>query len=93
MDAEAKKTALRMIPANERFEADQLLRLGADQRLEDEVELLCGDRTAKVDLDDESVVGVQGMLGVAVTVWAVRLGAEYNLARVPGYAFKVAFGT
>jgi hypothetical protein len=51
------------------------------------------EHTSKVDLDDESVLGLQGMLGVAVTVRAVRLGAEYSLAKVPGYAFKVAFGT
>lgn len=46
-----------------------------------------------VDLESETVLGIQGTLGVAVQVWALRLGAEYNLARVPGYAFKVAFGT
>lgn len=51
------------------------------------------EHTSKVDLEDEKVFGVQGMLGVAVSVWAVRLGAEYSIARVPGYAFKVAFGT
>ncbi len=51
------------------------------------------ERSSSVDLEDENVIGVQGTLGVAVSVWAVRLGAEYNVARVPGYAFKVAFGT
>lgn len=51
------------------------------------------EHSSRVDLEDENVVGVQGTLGVAVSVWAVRLGVEYNVARVPGYAFKVAFGT
>lgn len=51
------------------------------------------EKTDKVDLDDESVLGLQGMIGMAVRVWAVRLGAELNVAEVPGYSFKVAFGT
>ncbi|HSJ13485.1 MAG TPA: hypothetical protein VK939_03665 [Longimicrobiales bacterium] len=51
------------------------------------------ERTAKVDLEDENVLGVQVTTGVAVHVSVLRLGAEVNLARVPGYAFKVAFGT
>lgn len=50
------------------------------------------ERTAKVDLDDESVLGVQGTLGVAANVSVLRLGAEYTFAKVPGYSFKVAFG-
>jgi hypothetical protein len=50
------------------------------------------ERTDKVELDDENVLGVQAMAGVAVSVSVLRLGAEVNLARVPGYAFKVAFG-
>ena len=36
------------------------------------------ERTSKVDLDDESELGVQGMAGVIVTVSRLRLGAEYN---------------
>lgn len=32
------------------------------------------------------------MVGVAVSVSFLRLGAEVSLARVPGYSFKVAFG-
>jgi hypothetical protein len=51
------------------------------------------ERTSKVDLADENVLGVQAMAGVAVSVSVLRLGAEVNLARVPGYSFKVAFGT
>lgn len=51
------------------------------------------ETTTKVDLPDENILGVQGTVGVAVNVWAVRLGAEYTAAKVSGYAFKVAFGT
>lgn len=49
------------------------------------------EHTPKVALEDENVLGVQGTLGVAATVSVVRLGAEVNLARVPGYSIKVAF--
>ena len=50
------------------------------------------EHTTKVDLEDESVFGVQGTAGVAVSISVLRLGAELNLAKVPGYSFKVAFG-
>lgn len=50
------------------------------------------ERTDRVDLEDENVLGVQAMAGVAASISVLRLGAEVNLARVPGYAFKVAFG-
>jgi hypothetical protein len=50
------------------------------------------ERTDKVDLEDENVLGVQATAGVAASISVLRLGAEVNLARVPGYAFKVAFG-
>lgn len=51
------------------------------------------EHTSKVALEDESIFGVQGMVGVAVRYSVLRLGAEVNLARVPGYSLKVAFGT
>jgi hypothetical protein len=51
------------------------------------------ETTSKVDLEDESVVGVQGTVGLAVRLWALRLGAEAHLAEVSGYSFKIAFGT
>jgi hypothetical protein len=51
------------------------------------------ETTDKVDLEDENVVGVQATVGVAVRLWALRLGAEAHLAEVTGYSFKVAFGT
>jgi hypothetical protein len=51
------------------------------------------ETTSKVDLDDESVLGAQAMVGVAVSISVLRLGAELNLAKVPGYSLKVAFGS
>jgi hypothetical protein len=51
------------------------------------------EATSKVALEDESVVGVQGMVGANVRVWLLRLAAEFNLASVPGYSFKVAFSS
>ena len=51
------------------------------------------ETTSKVSLDDESVLGLQGTAGVAVRLWALRLGVELNVARVPGYAFKLAFAS
>ena len=49
------------------------------------------ERTTKVDLDDENVLGAQGTLGVTARVSLLRLGAEVNVARVTGYAFKIGF--
>ena len=48
--------ALRMVPADQRLEADELLRLGVDQRLEDQVELLGGDRRAQIALEPDAVL-------------------------------------
>ncbi len=48
--------------------------------------------TSKVSLRNENVLGVQGTAGVAARISVLRLGAEVNLARVPGYSFKIAFG-
>lgn len=51
------------------------------------------ETTDKVDLNDESIVGLQGMVGLSVRIWTLRLGAEFDAASVPGYSFKVAYGT
>lgn len=51
------------------------------------------ETTSKVNLGDENIFGFQGMVGANVRVWLVRLGAEFNLANVPGYSFKVAFSS
>jgi hypothetical protein len=50
------------------------------------------ETTQKVDLDDETALGVQATVGVAARVSVLRLGAEYNLAKVSGVSMKVAFG-
>lgn len=51
------------------------------------------ERAHNVDLETENVFGVQGMVGATAKIYFVRLGAELSLAKVPGYAFKVAFGS
>lgn len=40
------------------------------------------ETTSKVDLDDESVVGLQGMVGIAMRIRFLRLGTEFNIAGV-----------
>ena len=51
------------------------------------------ETTPKVDLGAENAFGVQATVGVAARVSVVRLGAEYNLARVSGMSFRVGFGS
>jgi hypothetical protein len=50
------------------------------------------EKTSTVNLDDENVFGVQGMLGISARVSVITVGAELNLARVMGYSFKVGVG-
>lgn len=50
------------------------------------------ETTTKVDLPDETAFGAQATIGVAARVSVVRLGAEFNLAKVPGVSMKVALG-
>ena len=50
------------------------------------------ETTSKIDLDDENAFGAQATVGVAANVSVLRLGAEFNLAKVPGMSMKVAFG-
>lgn len=51
------------------------------------------ETTSKVDLADENAFGVQASAGVAASLSFLRLGAEFNLAKVPGMSVKVAFGS
>lgn len=51
------------------------------------------ETTTKVNLDNENVFGLQGTVGMAINISKVRFGGEFNLARVPGYYFKVGFGS
>ena len=48
------------------------------------------ETTTKVNLDDENVLGLQGMVGTSVNISGLRIGAEWNFANVAGYSFKEA---
>lgn len=50
------------------------------------------EKAAAVDLDDESVIGAQGMVGASLTVYGARVAAEYSFAKVSSLSFKVGFG-
>jgi hypothetical protein len=50
------------------------------------------EKTAAVSLDDEHVAGAQAMLGAAVQLSVVRLGVEYNVAKVQSLSLKVGIG-
>jgi hypothetical protein len=50
------------------------------------------ETTSAVALDDENVLGVQGMVGAVVELSKLRLAAEYNLARVNSISMKVGVG-
>lgn len=50
------------------------------------------EKTAVVDLENESVWGAQGMLGVAANFSVASLGIEYAIARVQSLSLKVGFG-
>jgi hypothetical protein len=47
------------------------------------------ETTSAVSLDDENVLGVQGMVGAVLEVSKARLAAEYNLARVNSLSMKL----
>lgn len=47
------------------------------------------EKTAVVSLDDEHVAGAQAMLGTVVQLSVVRLGVEYNVAKVQSLSLKV----
>ena len=49
------------------------------------------ETTSKVDLEDENVFGLRGMVGVVANVSSLRIGLETNFAKVPGYSFKVGY--
>jgi hypothetical protein len=50
------------------------------------------EKSAVVNLDDEQVLGAQGMVGAAVQVSKARLGVEYSVAKVPTFSLKVGIG-
>jgi hypothetical protein len=47
------------------------------------------ETTEKVNLQDEHVVGVQGMVGAELKLSIATLGVEYNLAKVNTLSFKI----
>lgn len=50
------------------------------------------ETTPKVDLPTETAFGAQATLGATAHLSAVRLGAEYHVAKKSGVSLKVAFG-
>jgi len=50
------------------------------------------EKTSAVALSDENTVGFQGTIGTAVQLTKVRLGVEYNVAKVSSFSLKVGFG-
>jgi len=47
------------------------------------------ETTTAVDLQDEHVVGIQGMAGAVAHISMARVAAEYNVARVHSFSLKV----
>jgi hypothetical protein len=50
------------------------------------------EHTSKVALGSEDVFGVQAAAGLVLRIGGIRLGAEYNMARVSGYSVKIGYG-
>lgn len=50
------------------------------------------EKTPRVNLDDERVLGAQAMVGAAIDLSALRLGVEYNAAKVNSLSLKVGVG-
>jgi hypothetical protein len=50
------------------------------------------EKSSVVNLDNERVLGAQGMIGAAMDVSFARLGVEYSIAKVPTLSFKVGIG-
>jgi hypothetical protein len=47
------------------------------------------EKTDAVDLKDENISGMQGMAGVVAQIYKVRLGVEYNVAKVNTFSYKL----
>jgi hypothetical protein len=50
------------------------------------------EKSNVVALQDENVVGVQGMLGIGAQISSVRLAAEYNVAAVSTFSIRLGVG-
>lgn len=49
------------------------------------------ETTSLVNLDNENVFGLQGMVGIVANISMLRIGTEINLAKVSGYSFKIGY--
>jgi hypothetical protein len=47
------------------------------------------ETTGAVDLKDENVLGVQGMVGAVADISIARLAVEYNLAKINTFSLKL----
>ncbi len=47
------------------------------------------EKTEAVNLKDEYVSGAQGMVGAVIQIYLIRLGAEYNVAKVNSFSYKL----
>ena len=50
------------------------------------------ERSAVVNLADETAFGLQAMAGATLSGYGVRLGVDYNVAEVNSLSFKIGFG-
>lgn len=50
------------------------------------------ETTSKVNLHDENVAGVQGMVGAVAQISMARLSVEYNVAAISSLSFKIGIG-
>ncbi|MGB2867861.1 MAG: hypothetical protein WBD36_05380 [Bacteroidota bacterium] len=50
------------------------------------------EKTIAVDLKDEDIFGVRGMVGAVAQISVARIGMEYNVAAVNSFSFKVGIG-
>lgn len=50
------------------------------------------ETTAAVNLHDENIAGVQGMVGAVTQISFAKLGVEYNVAKVNTFSLKIGIG-
>lgn len=50
------------------------------------------EKSAVVDLDDETSAGAQGMIGTAARIYNATVSVEYAVAAVPALSFKIGVG-
>lgn len=50
------------------------------------------EKTGKVNLKDENILGAQAMFGVSARIYFARIGLEYNFSNTSTYSFKIGMG-